>query len=111
MDEPTGTGGEDVLDPIDVPSVGESDHEAVPVREDVDWGPVDTSAETTLMKDNAEEGQAPGHGPKRGVGEAPIDMSKPSRKRHKAMVPMAHTSAGPAAAANVGLPHRSSRAT
>ena len=82
MDEPTPASGDDVLDPVDVASVGESDQEAVPLRERVDWGSVDASACTATVEDDAEVREPLGHGPKRGVGHATIQSGQPSGKGH-----------------------------
>jgi hypothetical protein len=86
MDEPTPAGGDDVLDPVDVASVGESDQEAVPEREHVDGGSVSTSADTAPVQDDAEVPKPLGHGPNGGVGHATIESGQPSGKGHRPRV-------------------------
>lgn len=83
MDEPTPVRGDDVLDPVDVASISESDQEAVPVRERVDGGPVGPSARTTPVEDDAEAGKPTGRRPERGVGDPAIHTSQPYWKWHR----------------------------
>ena len=86
MDEPARARGEDVLDPVDVPSVGEGDDEAVSTRERGDRSSVEASADAAPVEDHAEVGKTRSHWPKHGIAHPAIETSQPSGKRHRPIV-------------------------
>src|SRR5919106_2905040 len=83
IDETAHARGEDVLDPVDVPSVGEGDDEAVSTRERGDRSSVEASADAAPVEDHAEVGKTRSHWPKHGIAHPAIETSQPSGKRHR----------------------------
>ena len=86
MDETAHARGEDVLDPVDVPSVGEGDDEAISTRERGDRSSVEASADSAPVEDHAEVGKTRSHWPKHGIAHPSIETSQPSGKRHRPIV-------------------------
>jgi hypothetical protein len=80
MDEPAAALGGDVLHPVNVASVAESDYEAVLVRERRHGRSVEESGRTTPVDHDAEEGKPPSHRPERGVGNPAIETGQPSAR-------------------------------
>jgi hypothetical protein len=71
-EETTAACGEDVADPIDFTTVGESDEELITNPEDVYRGPVDPAARPAAVDDDAEAGQACGDWTDDRVGHSAI---------------------------------------